>query len=226
MNRQADDRPEELRLSIDTKAAVKIGEFSRGGYSWVQVQALDHDYQPDAVLVPVGILIPKYDELWVYFVPQRVTADALVDVLDLFWKRNKRRFAGVTRLVLNQDNGPENNSRRTQFMQRIVGFADKHETAIRLAYYPPYHSKYNPVERCWAVLENEWSGDLLDSVEAALGHASSMTWKGNHPEVRLIHRVYEKGKSLCKKAMATIEARIRRFAGLEKWFIDIEPQAA
>ncbi|NCR97904.1 MAG: hypothetical protein EWV58_05860 [Microcystis aeruginosa Ma_MB_F_20061100_S19] len=37
------------------------------------------------------------------------------------------------------------------------------------------HSKYNPIERCWAVLENYWNGAILDSIDAALNWASNMT---------------------------------------------------
>ena len=48
--------------------------------------------------------------------------------------------------------GSENNSRRTQFIKRMIEFADKHSIQVRLAYYPPYHSKYNPIERCWGAL--------------------------------------------------------------------------
>ncbi len=40
---------------------------------------------------------------------------------------------------------------------------------------PPYHSKYNPVEHCWAILEQQWNGDLLDSVDTAVEFAKTMT---------------------------------------------------
>ena len=46
-----------LRISIDTKANVKVGSFSRGGYSRQGAQADDHDYLPDAILKPFGILL-------------------------------------------------------------------------------------------------------------------------------------------------------------------------
>jgi len=48
------------------------------------------------------------------------------------------------------DNRHENNSRRTQLMKRITDFVDNFQIAINLAYYPPYHSKYNPIERVWS----------------------------------------------------------------------------
>jgi transposase len=132
-------------------------------------------------------------------------------------------------LVINQDNGPENNSRRTQFMKRIVEFSQKYQVNIRLAYYPPYHSKYNPIERTWAVLENHWNGSILDEIKTALNFAETMTWKGKHPIVKLITETYEKGVKLTKKAMEKIEEKIERltestnqeFPNLGKWFIDI-----
>ena len=140
---------------------------------------------------------------------------------------DRHRFPGVDTLLLNQDNGPELHSRRTQFMARLVEMADTTQTTVRLAYYPPYHSKYNPAERPWAVLENEWNGDLLDTVDAAIGHARSMTWKGRHPTVvDWLSKTYEKAKKLGKEAMQAIEDRLERLPGLQKWFVDIAPLPA
>ncbi|MEW6498390.1 MAG: transposase, partial [Cyanobacteriota bacterium] len=51
---------------------------------------------------------------------------------------------------------------------RMVELSKAIDVKIRLIYYPPYHSKYNPIERCWAALENYWNGAILDSVEAAI----------------------------------------------------------
>ena len=91
--------------------------------------------------------------------------------LDAFPQRGKDRFVQMKTLVLNVDNGPENHSRRTQFMQRLLEFVQRYQVSIRLAYYPPYHSKYNPVERCWGILEQHWNGSLLDSVDSVIQYA-------------------------------------------------------
>ncbi len=55
---QAASEPETLRISLDTKAKVKIGEFSRRRVlrGVKAVRAADHDMHPDAVLAPAGIL--------------------------------------------------------------------------------------------------------------------------------------------------------------------------
>lgn len=72
--------------------------------------------------------------------------------------------------MIELDGGSATRSNRTQFIKRIVELAKEIGLKIRLIYYPPYHSKYNPIERCWAALENYWHGAILGSVESALGN--------------------------------------------------------
>ena len=99
----------------------------------------------------------------------------------------------MKRLHIELDNGPESSSSRTQFLKRLVGFADRHQVTVELAYLPPYHSKSNPVERCWGILERHWNGALLSTVADVLRWAESMTWRGLHPLVRTTTTVYERG---------------------------------
>jgi hypothetical protein len=203
---------------------VNVGQFSRNGVSRVPTKALDHDFHADKKVTPLGFLLPKQDELTIYTVTTRVTSDCIVDCLANWWADVRSRFPDVTTLMLNLDNGPDCNSHRTQFMARLVNFVNDTGMTVRLAYYPPYHSKYNPVERCWGILENHWNGSLLDSVEAVVRFASSMTWKGLHPTVNLVKTMYEKGVTLTKDQMREVEKRLRRLPGLENWFVDIQPR--
>ena len=78
---------------------------------------------------------------------------------------------------------------------------------------------YNPVERCWGILEKHWNGAKLTNSETMLAWAKSMTWKGIHPVVQLSQEVYEKGVSLSKQAMQAVEARLERNPMLPKWDI-------
>lgn len=172
-------------------------------------------------MIPIGVLVPKTSELAIFIVRSPATADAIADVIESFWHTHSCRFPDVGHLVIDQDNGPENNSRRTQFMSRMVQFADEEVVHVELAYYPPYHSKYNPIERCWAALEKYWNGALLDSIDAVVGYASNMKWMGMHPVVRFVDRVYEKGKSLTDAAMRGVEARLQRHPTLGRWFVNI-----
>lgn len=183
--------------------------------------AVDHDFQPAATVTLVGILLPTSDEVFFYGVTSKVTSDCLVDRLVDWWETVKERFSHITTLLINLDNGPENHSRRTQFMQRLLEFVQEYHISVRLAYYPPYHSKYNPVERCWGILEQHWNGALLDSVEAVIQYATSMTWKGKHPVVELITTTYQTGVKLTKQEMDVLETQLQRLPSLEKWFVNI-----
>jgi Rhodopirellula transposase DDE domain len=221
-NEEADADEETLRISIDAKATVKIGPFARGGKNRVLTKAADHDFHAQAKVTPVGVFLPGSDELSLYGVTSKVTSDCLVDLLGNWWEMVKERFSHIKTLLINLDNGPENQSRRTQFMQRLVEFVQHYHITVRLAYYPPYHSKYNPVERCWGILEHHWNGALLDSVDAVVQYAKSMTWKGHHPTVELVTTTYQTGVKLTKEAMKVVETQLERWPSLEKWFVDIK----
>ena len=140
-NEEADADEHVLRVSMDAKATIKVGPFARGGKSRVPTKAADHDFKPTATVTPLGIFLPASDELFLYGVTSKVTSDCLVDRLIDWWESVKERFAHITTLVINLDNGPESHSRRTQFMRRLLEFALRFHLTIRLAYYPPYPSQ-------------------------------------------------------------------------------------
>ncbi len=221
VNAEADRAKDTLRISIDAKATVNVGPFSRRGRSRVGTKAADHDFKPEATLTPFGIFLPEHDDLWLYMACSKITSDFIVDRLEQWWEGVRLRFLRVKTLVINLDNGPENHSRRSQFLKRIVGFARKYGLVVQLAYYPPYHSKYNPIERCWGILERHWNGSLLDSTEAVLGFARSMTWKGKHPVVSVVETAYATGVKLTPGEMVALEAEVVRTTSLEKWFVKI-----
>lgn len=227
-NQAADEREDALRISIDTKAKVNVGEFSRGGTSRGEeaTKALDHDMRPKEKLVPFGVLEVLGGLLTILFGTSRETSDFIADCLQQWWHMNQERYAHIRQLVIDLDNGPQNASFRTQFMKRMVAFADHNALEIVLVYYPPYHSKYNPIERCWGILEEHWNGTLLDSVETVLGWARTMTWKAISPLVALLDKTYDKGVRVPKKAFQKIEQRLERDAWLPKYCVRIQPQGA
>lgn len=219
MNAQADADETVLRLSLDAKASVWVGDYSRGGQTRVIVKAADHDFHPSAKLTPFGILLPHYGDVYLYFTPSKLTSDFMVDCLRDCWTRLRERFPQVKTLLLNLDNGPENHSRRTEL-------ADTFQVTLELAYYPPYHSKYNPIERVWGLLEKHWNGSLLDSCETVLKFARSMTFRRLPPLVYFVTRTYRTGVRLSAKTMTALEARFQRLPHLPKWFVRIPPHPA
>ena len=206
-NQAADNQTKSLRISLDSKAKVKIGNLSREGKARYlePLKADDHDSEWMAVLVPLGILDVRGERLSIYFGQSAETSDFVVDCLELWWQENQAIYPGLEELVIDLDGGAATRSNRTQFIKRMVEFAQKTQWQIRLIYYPPYHSKYNPIERCWAVLENYWNGAILDSIDAALNWASNMTWKGIKPLVNLVEGTYEKGVKVLTKELEQLQ---------------------
>ena len=206
-NQAADNQTKSLRISLDSKAKVKIGNLSREGKArYIEpLKADDHDSEWTAVLVPLGILDVRGERLSIYFGQSAETSDFVADCLELWWQENQAIYPGLEELVIDLNGGAATRSNRTQFIKRMVEFARKTQWQIRLIYYPPYHSKYNPIERCWAVLENYWNGAILDSIDAALNWASNMTWKGIKPLVHLVEGTYEKGVKVLAKELEQLQ---------------------
>ncbi|MGL4554487.1 MAG: ISAzo13-like element transposase-related protein [Gemmataceae bacterium] len=221
------DEPDALRISIDCKAKVKAGDFSRGGSARgaEAVKALDHDMGANAVPVPFGALevnrgaVPVHQP-WFLSGHSRQTSDFLVDGLDRSWSEQKAAHVGVKRLHIELDNGPESSGSRTQFLSRMVGFADRHQVTVELAYLPPRHSEYNPVERCWGIPGRHRNGALLGSVTDVLRWAGSMTWRGSLRSSGR-QRWCTSGGRLAKAAFAAIAERLIRSSTLPKWSLTI-----
>jgi hypothetical protein len=125
--------------------------------------------------------------------------------------------------VIDLDGGAATRSDRTQFIKRMVELSQTIGLKIRLIYYPPYHSKYHPIERCWAVLENYWNGAILDSVEAAVNWAANMSWKGLAPIVHLVETTYETGIKVLPDELKQYQPLWQRSQTLPKWDITIVP---
>ena len=158
-----------MRLSMDCKATVNIGDYSRGGKTRGDNRAADHDMGCEEKHTPFGVVNEDSDSLYLSFGSSAKTSDFIIDSLYAWWERQApEERARVTHLQIKADNGPESNGRRTQFLKRMVQFADHIGRSIRLLYYPPYHSKYNPVERCWGILEKHWNGAKLTDTQTML----------------------------------------------------------
>jgi hypothetical protein len=90
VNKEADADPDTIRISLDTKAVVAIGDLSRGGKSRQGEQVLDHDFAPECKVVPFGLFRPDTSETWLYFTSGPATADFMVDRLQELWPSLKK----------------------------------------------------------------------------------------------------------------------------------------
>lgn len=205
-------------ISIDTKDKVIIGPYSRKGKSRILVEACDHELTNNC-LIPFGILDLKTNKAYFYNFTNKPTSNAIVDCIDDYLSDKL-----YTKLVILLDNGPDNSGVRTAFLKSLINLSDKYQIEIELVYYPPYHSKYNPIERLWARLEKMWNGSLLSTKQICLKIMEQLTWKNVKAEVKYITKEYEKGITYSKEIMSKYEGvNIHRNDNLKKWSILITP---
>ena len=145
--------------------------------------------------------------------------------LQVWWTSVRSRCRGIRRLVIYLDNGPKNSGVTRKFLRRMIEFADWSGLEVRLVYYPPYHSKYNPVERCWSSLQKKWNGVLLTCWEVVRACAQRMTWKGEHPQVHHIDHTYTGNSLVTNHEMKIINQRLKRSVSLPKYDITIKPKS-
>lgn len=209
-------------ISIDTKDKVLIGPFSRNGTNRTLVEACDHELTNDC-LIPFGILDIKTSKPYFYNFKNKPTSNAMVDCIEDFWKTEYQNTS-YNQLSILLDNGPDNSGTRTAFLKELVNLSNKYNISIELIYYPPYHSKYNPIERLWARLENIWNGFLLETTEICLKFMDNLTWKGNKSLTKYITKKYEKGITIDKKEMRHLEKYfITRNPVISKYSLIISP---
>jgi hypothetical protein len=189
------DQPPEYFSRLDLGSFHGMPWFQYDGARWAR---------------PVGVAVGGDGA--VYF-----TSDFIVDALQLWWDDRKAVYSHIKQLVINIDNGPSVSSNRTQFIKRLTEFAEVNNLNIHLVHYPPYHSKYNPVERCWGILETHWNGAILNSVNTALEWIKTMTWKSNNPIVHFLDKTYERGVKLTKKEMKKYNDKVKRSMTLPRW---------
>lgn len=211
-------------MSTDCKATVNIGDYSRGGKTRGDNKACDHDTGCEKKHTPCGIVDEDSGQLFINSGSSYKTSDFIADTLLRWWDMlTQQEQSDINLLQIRVDNGPECSGVRTQFLKRMADFSDFIGKPIRLLCYPPYHSKYNPIERCRGVPELHRNGAKPVNTETMLRWAESMTWKGLNPIAELSRKVCQKGISLTKKAMKEVEKRLTRNSALSEWDILIQP---
>jgi hypothetical protein len=187
-------------------------------------EVADHDQQWDAVLTPLGIYELNTEQVNMVFGNSLETSDFIVDGLEMWWHLRKEALDHYQKIMIDLDNGKALAGNTKRFIKRMVAFAKTINKPIHLVYYPPYHSKYNAIERVWAALENYWRGLILDTIPNTLKIAAQMTWKETMPIIQFIDQVYQKGLPVpTKNELKELQQFIVRHPDLKKWDIEISP---
>ena len=111
VNGAADADPASLRISVDTKASVVLGDYSRGGKAREReaVRSLDHDLAARQKLVPVGVLEVQSGQREPAPDTSAKTSDLLSDTLEGWRQRRGPAPTHVKELVINADASQGNN---------------------------------------------------------------------------------------------------------------------
>ncbi|MDI1352791.1 MAG: ISAzo13 family transposase [bacterium] len=213
--------PRILRISVDVKAKVKVGNLSRKGYSRAKSapETDDHDQHWTDVLVPFGLHEVSTDNTFLVFGSSKETPDFIADCFEWWWQQRQPMTNQYDLLMIDLDNGKSVAGNTKRFLQRMVGFSKKIGIPIQLVYYPPYHSKYNMVERFWAAVENYWSPLVLDTISNTINIAKKVVWKGMNPIVHFLDKTYQKGITVDSEDFKELQEFIFRNPDLPKWDI-------
>ena len=161
-------------LSIDSKKKELLGPFYRPGtlYAEKQVKCYDHDYPSFATgkVVPYGIYDVGRNEGYVRLGQCADTAEFSVSCLRNYWKKyGSKIYDNNNPILILADGGGSNGSRNKLFKQELQDWADEENLKIRVCHYPPYCSKYNPIEhRLFPGITNALKGVMLDSVDTMI----------------------------------------------------------
>jgi DDE family transposase len=189
-------------VSIDTKKKELLGNFYRPGQLYTQqvLKTFDPDFPSAArgVVIPHGVYDLKRNQGYVSLGTSHDTSEFACDSL-LRWGESPQGHAvypRATSLLLLCDGGGSNRATQYLFKQDLQGVADRLGLEIRVAHYPPYASKYNPIEpRLFPHLTRACQGvifDSLDLVKELMAKAKTST--GLRVTVDIIDKVYQTGR--------------------------------
>jgi hypothetical protein len=185
-------------LSMDTKKKEYLGNFCRGGklYTTGVITTFDHDFTSAAsgLIIPHGLFDFKRNIGHINLGFNHDTSQFACDSLYLWWQRfGQSAYPKATSILLLCDGGGSNNARHYIFKEDLLRTVNKIEIPIRVAHYPPYCSKYNPIEhRLFPHITRALSGVILktvDMVKALIRRTHTRT--GLKVTVGILNKFYE-----------------------------------
>lgn len=189
-------------LSVDVKKKEMLGSFRRGGQIWCNeaLNSYDHDYASfsNGKVVPHGIYDLGRQEGYLTLGQSADTAEFNVACLRKYWEgHGSKIYPPQAPILLLLDGGGSNSSRIRLFKQELQEWADEWGMNIRVAHYPPYCSKYNPIEhKLFPIVTRSWKGLMLDTVDTMAKLIEERTKdlaSGLKIFVDTIDQVFEKG---------------------------------
>ena len=188
-------------VSMDTKKKELIGNFYRAGHLLTQgvIETFDHDFPSfaEGVVIPHGLYDVKENDGHVNLGTSHDTGEFACDSIERWWEGQGRdRYPRASSILLLCDGGGSNSSSQDLFKEDLQGLVDRLGIEIRVAHYPPYCSKYNPIERrLFCHMTRACQGVLFDSVATVKRLLEkTQTATGLGVIVEVLDKVYQTGR--------------------------------
>jgi hypothetical protein len=209
-------------LSMDSKSREILGDYKRPGHvlSTAPLRAWDHDFpfRRLGVVIPHGLFDLARNEGFMHLGTNHDTSVFAADSLWDWWKKyGRHRYPSATKLLLLCDGGGSNGHRRMLFKQELEDVAEATGLTIRVAHYPPYCSKYNPIDhRLFPHLTRECQGVFLKGPEMVRDlMRKATTSRGLHVFATVVDRFYPLGVQVTNEFLQNMHVRFDRF--LPEW---------
>lgn len=192
-------------ISVDTKKKEYIGNFYRDGHLYTQevVTTWDHDFNrfAEGIVIPHGVYDQTRNSCHITIGTTKDTSEFACDSIRNWWyNKGRHHYPNAPSLLLVCDSGGSNNCRHYLFKQDIQKLADEIGVEIRIAHYPPYTSKYNPIEhRVFPHITRACQGVIFDSIKTVKGLIEKAKTKtGLKVVVQVSNKVYQTGRKVAE----------------------------
>ena len=209
-------------ISMDTKKKEYLGNLYRDGhlYTVEELRTLDHDFvsYAEGIVIPHSIYDLNHNLGYINLGTSHETSEFACDSLRNWWYNLGRHlYPHATAILILCDGGGSNSARHYIFKQDLQMLADELGLEIRIAHYPPYCSKYNPIEhRLFPHVTRACQGVVFKNIELVKElMAQTTTSKGLTVTVEIIDKVYQTGRKVANGFKETMRIVFDEF--LPQW---------
>lgn len=175
---------------------------------------------------PYSIYDLKNNECFVNIGTSHDTSDFACDSIKSWWNTvGKNRYPNATSILILADSGGSNSSRHHVFKESLQALANKLGVELKVAHYPPYTSKWNPIEhRVFPHITRSLSGVVLLSISILKELIEKTKTKtGLKVFARVSKKTYEIGKKIADDFYE--HANIKFDKSLGSWNYTVNPTA-
>ena len=216
-------------ISMDTKKKEYLGNFYREGklYTRQTILTLDHDFNSfsKGIIIPHGLYDYTLNKGFINIGISHDTAEFACDSIKHWWKNyGKYDYPSAKSIMLLCDCGGSNSSRHYIFKEQLQKLVNEIKIEIRIAHYPPYCSKYNPIEhKMFPHVTRACQGVIFKSIEIVKNLIkNTKTEKGLEVLVNVINKIYMTGKKISANFKKMMTIKFDEY--LPKWNYTAIPQ--